>query len=199
VIFILVGSTVFSHTFAALGGNEWVEGLFARLPGGTTGFLLTVTALAFVLGMFLDFFEIAFILIPLLAPIAVKLGIDPVWFGVLIGINLQTSFLTPPFGYALFFLRSVAPPDLSTRDIYVGVMPFVAVQVLVMVAVIAWPALVRLPADGPVLDAETTERVLEHAADAGALFTPSRPRPDPAALLLQHLREAGQLPADATR
>jgi TRAP-type mannitol/chloroaromatic compound transport system permease large subunit len=212
VIFILVGSTVFSHTFAAVNGNEWVEQLFARLPGGATGFLLAVTALAFVLGLFLDFFEIAFILIPLLAPLAIKMGIDPVWFGVLIGINLQTSFLTPPFGYALFFLRSVAPreahtdaasgrivPGVSTRDIYLGVMPFVAVQVLVMVAVVAWPSLIRLEQERPGLDADTTERVLEHAADAGALFTPSRPRPDAGALLLQHLREAGLMAPEPGR
>ena len=207
VIFILIGSTMFSHTFAAVNGNLWVEGLFAHLPGGATGFLVVVTALTFVLGMFLDFLEIAFILIPLLAPLAAKLGIDLVWFGVLIGINLQTSFLTPPFGYALFFLRSVAPreahtdasgqrvPGIATHDIYVGVVPFVAVQVLVMAAVIAWPSLIRIDSDrGARLDEATAERVLEHAADAGALFTPARPRPDPVVLLLEHLRESGAMP-----
>ena len=115
VIFILIGSTIFSHTFAAVNGNVWVESLFAHLPGGATGFLVVVTALTFLLGMFLDFFEIAFILMPLLAPLAAKLGIDLVWFGVLVGINLQTSFLTPPFGYALFFLRSVAPREARHR------------------------------------------------------------------------------------
>lgn len=212
VIFILIGSTMFSHTFAALNGNVWVEGLFAHLPGGATGFLVVVTALTFVLGMFLDFFEIAFILVPLLAPLAAKLGIDLVWFGVLIGINLQTSFLTPPFGYALFFLRSVAPreahtdavgnrvPGVSTRDIYVGVMPFVAVQVLVMAAVIVWPWLVRLDNDrGPRLDEAATEIVLEQAIMAGALFTPENPRPDPAALLVQHLRESGAMADEPAR
>jgi tripartite ATP-independent transporter DctM subunit len=212
VIFILIGSTMFSHTFAAVNGNVWVEGLFAHLPGGATGFLVVVTALTFVLGMFLDFLEIAFILIPLLAPLAAKLGIDLVWFGVLIGINLQTSFLTPPFGYALFFLRSVAPheahvdasgqqvPGISTQDIYVGVLPFVVVQVLVMGAVIAWPSLIQLDRDrGPRLDEATAERVLEHAADAGALFTPGRPRPDPVVLLIEHLREAGLMPVPPTK
>jgi TRAP-type mannitol/chloroaromatic compound transport system permease large subunit len=213
VIFILIGSTVFSHTFAAVNGNAWVEGLFNHLPGGAIGFLLAVTALAFVLGLFLDFFEIAFILVPLLAPLASKLGIDLVWFGILIGINLQTSFLTPPFGYALFFLRGVAPrdahtdpasgrrvPGVSTQDIYLGVMPFVAVQLLVMVAIIAWPSLIRLEGERlPRLDAETTERVLEQAADAGALYTPGRPRPDPGALLLQHLRELGLMPGEPNR
>ena len=213
VIFILIGSTMFSHTFAAVDGNVWVEGLFAHLPGGASGFLVAVTALTFVLGMFLDYLEIAFVLIPLLAPLAARLGIDLVWFGVLIGINLQTSFLTPPFGYALFFLRSVAPhearvdagtgqrvPGVSTRDIYVGVMPFVAVQVLVLAAVIAWPSLIHLDNDrGVRLDDATTESVLEQAADAGALFTPGRPRPDPVALLLQHLRDAGVTPAKPPR
>jgi TRAP-type mannitol/chloroaromatic compound transport system permease large subunit len=212
VIFILIGSTVFSHTFAAVGGNLWVQRLFEHLPGGATGFLVVVTALTFVLGLFLDFFEIAFILMPLLAPAASALGIDLVWFGVLVGINLQTSFLTPPFGYALFFLRSVAPreaqrdaasghlvPGVSTADIYRGAMPYVAVQLLVMGAVIAWPALIRLDADPHRLDAETAERVMEHAADAGAFYTPGRPRPDPGLLLLQHLRDAGLMPTQSAK
>ncbi|MFI4929863.1 MAG: TRAP transporter large permease subunit, partial [Burkholderiales bacterium] len=213
VIFILIGSTIFSHTFAAVNGNVWVEQLFAHLPGGATGFLVVVTALAFVLGMFLDFLEIAFILVPLLAPLAAKLGIDLVWFGVLLGINLQTSFLTPPFGYALFFLRSVAPrsahvdaasgrrvPGVSTQDIYVGAMPFVAVQVLVMAAVIVWPSLIRLEGERtPKLDEAATEIMLEQAIAAGALFTPEHPRPDPVALLLQHLREVGALPGEPAR
>jgi TRAP-type mannitol/chloroaromatic compound transport system permease large subunit len=213
VIFILIGSTIFSHTFAAVNGNVWVEQLFAHLPGGAAGFLVVVTALAFVLGMFLDFLEIAFILVPLLAPLAAKLGIDLVWFGVLLGINLQTSFLTPPFGYALFFLRSVAPrsahvdaasgrrvPGVSTQDIYVGAMPFVAVQVLVMAAVIVWPSLIRLEGERtPKLDEAATEIMLEQAIAAGALFTPEHPRPDPVALLLQHLREVGALPGEPAR
>ena len=109
VMFVLVGSTVFSLTFQAVDGPIWVEHLFDRVPGGQLGFLLFVNALIFVLGCFLDFFEIAFILLPLLAPIAAKLDIDLVWFGIIIAMNLQTSFLTPPFGFALFYLRSVAP------------------------------------------------------------------------------------------
>jgi TRAP-type mannitol/chloroaromatic compound transport system permease large subunit len=212
VIFILIGSTIFSHTFAAVNGNVWVEGLFTHLPGGATGFLVVVTALTFLLGMFLDFLEIAFILMPLLAPLAAKLGIDLVWFGVLVGINLQTSFLTPPFGYALFFLRSVAPseshtdasgrlvPGVSTQDIYLGVMPFVAVQVLVMAAVIAWPSLIHLEGERtPKLDEAATEIALEQAISAGALFTPEQPRPDPVVLLLQHLRESGVVPSAPVR
>jgi len=210
VIFILIGSTVFSHAFAAVDGILWVEGLFVHLPGGATGFLLAVMVLAFVLGLFLDFFEIAFILVPLVAPIATKLGIDLVWFGVLLGINLQTSFITPPFGYALFFLRSVAPrdahadpvsgrrvPGVTTKDIYLGAMPYVAVQLLVMIAIIVWPSLIRLEGEVMQLDPDTAERVLEHAADAGAMYNPGRPRPDPGQLLMQHLRETGALPPSA--
>jgi TRAP-type mannitol/chloroaromatic compound transport system permease large subunit len=189
----------------------WVQSLFDHLPGGAAGFLVAVTALIFVLGLFLDFFEIAFIAMPLLAPVAQQLGIDLVWFGVLVGINLQTSFLTPPFGYALFFLRNVAPreahvdahghrvPGVSTADIYLGAAPYVVVQVLVMLAVIAWPALIRLDDDRSRLDADTAERVLEHAADAGAFYGPARPRPDPALLLQQHLREIGLMPGAAHR
>ena len=152
VIFILIGSTFFSLTFNSLDGTHWVATLFADLPGGATGMLVFVTVLVFLLGFFLDFFEIAFILVPLLAPVAEALGIDLVWFGVLLAVNLQTSFLTPPFGYALFFLRGVAPAEdhvdaasgttvrgISTLDIYRGVLPFVAVQVLVMGLLIAFP------------------------------------------------------------
>ncbi len=157
VIFILVGSTVFTHTFNSLEGTRWIASLFRELPGGATSLLIVVSALVFVLGFFLDFFEIAFILVPLLAPVAEALGIDLIWFGVLLSVNLQTSFLTPPFGYALFFLRGAAPAEdridaatgrrvlgLSTRDIYVGVLPFVAVQVLVMALMIAFPHLVQI-------------------------------------------------------
>jgi TRAP-type mannitol/chloroaromatic compound transport system permease large subunit len=207
VIFILIGSTIFTHTFAATGGNEWVRSLFALLPGGATGFLLFVTLLVFVLGLFLDFFEIAFVAVPLLAPVAQHLGIDLVWFGVLLAINLQTSFLTPPFGYALFYLRNVAPsvptvdaasgrtlPAVATLDIYRGALPYIGVQVLVMLAVIAWPQLVRLEVDRHRLDDETAWRVMEHSADAGAMYHPGRPRPDPGPLLEQHLRETGRLP-----
>jgi len=103
-----------------------------------------------VLGFFIDFFEIAFILLPLLAPVAAKLGIDPVWFGVMIAMNLQTSFLTPPFGFALFYLKSVAPPQIRTTDIYRGVLPFIGVQLIALTMVIAWPQLVNVLRDAPV-------------------------------------------------
>jgi tripartite ATP-independent transporter DctM subunit len=142
VMFILIGSTVFALTFRAVDGDLWVERLFTLVPGGELGFLIVVHLMIFVLGFFLDFFEIAFILLPLLAPVAAKLGIDPVWFAVMIGINLQTSFLTPPFGFALFYLRSVAPKQVSTADIYRGVMPFIGVQLLALLLVISYPQLV---------------------------------------------------------
>jgi tripartite ATP-independent transporter DctM subunit len=165
VMFVLIGSTVFSLTFTGMDGNVWVERLFADLPGGATGFLIFVTALVFVLGFFLDFFEIAFILLPLLAPIAQKLDIDMIWFGVLVGVNLQTSFMTPPFGFSLFFLRGVAPQRISTGDIYIGVLPFVLVQVLVMALIIAFPAIV-LQEGGRVnrMDAQAVERALRDMA-----------------------------------
>ena len=117
VIFILIGSTVFSLVFRLMDGDLWVEGLLAALPGGALGFLIVVNLLIFLLAFFLDFFEIAFIIVPLLAPVAQKLGIDLVWFGVLLGINMQTSFMHPPFGFALFYLRSVAPAVAYTDRI----------------------------------------------------------------------------------
>ena len=155
VLFILIGSTVFSFTFTALDGQIWVEHLFDRLPGGELGFLIFVNAVIFVLGFFLDFFEIAFILIPLLAPIAENMGIDLIWFGIIIAINLQTSFLSPPFGFALFYLRSVAPAQryldrvhkgsvegVTTMQIYRGSIPFVIIQLLLLSLLVAFPHLV---------------------------------------------------------
>ena len=148
VLFVLIGSTIFALTFQAIDGPVWVKSLFAALPGGELGFLLFVNALIFVLGCFIDFFEIAFILLPLLLPVLRELDINLIWFGVMVALNLQTSFLTPPFGFALFYLRSVAPkkdyvdkvtgkpiPAFRTGDIYKGAVAFVALQ-LVMVAVV---------------------------------------------------------------
>ncbi len=146
VMFILIGSTVFALIFRAVDGDLWVERLFTLVPGGAVGFLIIVNLLIFVLGFFLDFFEIAFILLPLVAPVAAKMGIDPVWFAVMIGMNLQISFLTPPFGFALFYLRSVAPREIRTANIYKGIIPFVGIQLLALVIVIAWPALVTVNA-----------------------------------------------------
>ena len=141
VLFILIGSTVFSLVFRGVNGDLWVEHLLTGLPGGALGFLIVVNLLVFVLAFFLDFFEIAFIIIPLLAPVAQKLGIDLVWFGVLIGINMQTSFMHPPFGFALFYLRSVAPKEIKTTDIYRGAIPFVLIQMAMVGLVIAFPGI----------------------------------------------------------
>ena len=116
VVFILIGARVFSLTFYGVNGHVWVEHLLTSLPGGQVGFLIFVNALVFVLAFFLDFFELAFIIIPLLGPVAEKLGIDLIWFGVILGVNMQTSFMHPPFGFALFYLRSVAPEGILHRS-----------------------------------------------------------------------------------
>ncbi|HCX32569.1 MAG TPA: C4-dicarboxylate ABC transporter [Rhodocyclaceae bacterium] len=155
VMFILIGATVFSFTFNAVDGHFWVEHLFKDIPGGKLGFLLVVNALVFVLGMFIDFFEIAFIILPMLAPVADKMGIDLIWFGVMVALNLQTSFLTPPFGFALFYLRSVAArfdyddvvtgarvPAVTTPQIYKGAIAFICIQLLMVAMVITFPRLV---------------------------------------------------------
>ncbi|MCW8166208.1 TRAP transporter large permease subunit [Verminephrobacter aporrectodeae subsp. tuberculatae] len=155
VVFILVGATIFSLTFQGVDGPVWVEHLLSGLPGGPLGFLIVVNIMIFFLAFFLDFFELSFIVVPLLAPVAHKLGIDLIWFGVLLGINMQTSFMHPPFGFALFYLRSVAPageyldkvskkmiPPVTTMQIYWGAVPFVAIQILMVGLVIAFPGIV---------------------------------------------------------
>ena len=155
VLFVLIGSTIFALTFQAIDGPAWVKALFAALPGGQIGFLLFVNALIFLLGCFLDFFEIAFILLPLLLPVLKEMDINLIWFGVMVAMNLQTSFLTPPFGFALFYLRSVAPkseyvdritrvkiPALQTGDIYKGAIAFVALQLIMVAAILYKPEIV---------------------------------------------------------
>ena len=155
VLFILIGSTVFSFTFNAADGHIWVEHLFDKLPGGQMGFLLFVNLLVFILGMFIDFFEIAFIVVPLLAPVAESLDINLIWFGVILAMNLQTSFLTPPFGFALFYLRSVAAredytdkvtgeriPAVTTSQIYKGSIAFIILQMIMVAVIILNPQLV---------------------------------------------------------
>ncbi|WP_415258174.1 TRAP transporter large permease [Thauera phenylacetica] len=142
VIFILIGSSVFGLTFRGVNGDLWVEHLMTSLPGGQTGFLVAVNLLVFVLAFFLDYFELAFIIVPLLAPVADKLGIDLIWFGVLLAVNMQTSFLHPPFGFALFFLRSVASEKVKTASIYWGAVPFVIIQLIMVGLIIAFPGLV---------------------------------------------------------
>src|SRR5207253_4026494 len=155
VIFILIGASVFTLVFRGVNGDLWVESLLTSLPGGQLGFLIVVNLMVFVLAFFLDFFELAFIVVPLLGPVAQKLGIDLIWFGVLLGVNMQTSFMHPPFGYALFYLRSVAPDreyidkltrkptaPVSTGQIYWGAVPFVVIQVIMVGIVIIFPWLV---------------------------------------------------------
>ena len=155
VMFILVGATVFSMVFQAADGHKWVEHLLDDLPGGQVGFLILVNVLIFVLAFFLDFFELSFIVVPLLAPVADKLGIDLIWFGVLLAVNMQTSFMHPPFGFALFYLRSVAPEKpyvdkvtgkvmqpVTTMEIYKGAIPFLVLQLVMVAVLIAFPSLV---------------------------------------------------------
>lgn len=143
VMLILIGSTAFSLVFRGLGGDRFMHQLLSNLPGGTVGFLLVNMLVIFFLGFFIDFFEIAFIVIPIFAPVAQQLGIDLIWYGVIIGANLQTSFLTPPFGFALFYLRGVAPPEVTTNDIYRGTVPFIILQLLVLILIITFPQLVN--------------------------------------------------------
>ncbi|MEM1042888.1 MAG: TRAP transporter large permease subunit [Bacteroidota bacterium] len=142
VVFLLIGSTAFALVFRGLYGDLWIEDLLTSLPGGVIGLLVVANLVIFVLGFFIDFFEIAFIIIPLLAPAAALLGVDLVWFGVMVGMNLQTSFLTPPFGFALFYLRGVAPPEIKTTDIYRGVLPFIGIQLVGLLLIILFPELV---------------------------------------------------------
>lgn len=144
VMFILIGSTVFSLVFRGINGDLWVEHLLTGLPGGQIGFLIVVNILFFILAFFLDFFELAFILVPLVGPVAEKLGINLIWFGVLLGVNMQTSFMHPPFGFALFYLRSVAPKIVKTSDIYWGAIPFVVAQIIMVGLIIAFPGLVSV-------------------------------------------------------
>lgn len=142
VVFLLIGSTAFSLVFYGLYGDIWIEELLTNLPGGVIGFLVVANLAIFVLGFFIDFFEIAFIILPLLVPAARELGVDLVWFGVMVGMNLQTSFLTPPFGFALFYLRGVAPPELTTAQIYRGALPFIVLQLIGLLLVILFPGMV---------------------------------------------------------
>jgi TRAP-type mannitol/chloroaromatic compound transport system permease large subunit len=168
-IFILIGSTVFALTFRAVNGDLWVEQLLTNLPGGEMGFLVFVSVFVFVAAFFLDFFELAFIVVPLLGPVADKLGIDLIWFGVLIAVNMQTSFMHPPFGLALFYLRSVAPHDdyrdrvtgqpiakVTTSQIYWGAVPFIIIQLAMVVVVLSFPGLVmHYKGDEPMVDQKT--------------------------------------------
>ena len=168
VLFILIGATVFSLAFQGVDGHIWVEHLLTGLPGGQLGFLIVVNILVFVLAFFLDFFELAFIIIPLIGPVAEKIGIDLVWFGVLLAVNMQTSFMHPPFGFALFYLRSVAPSEdyidrvtkqpikkITIEQIYWGAVPFVIIQLIMVALIIAFPGIVSTGGSKePMFDAE---------------------------------------------
>jgi TRAP-type mannitol/chloroaromatic compound transport system permease large subunit len=182
VMFILIGARIFSLTFYGVNGHIWVEHLLSGLPGGELGFLIVVNVLVFLLAFFLDFFELAFIIVPLLAPVADKLGIDLVWFGVLLAVNMQTSFMHPPFGFALFFLRSVAPArayldkvtgrtmaPVTTGQIYWGAIPFVVIQILMVALVITFPEMVMVyKDDAPKVDPSQVEILLSPARSNAA-------------------------------
>ena len=215
VLFILIGSTVFSFTFNAADGHIWVEHLFLDMPGGAIGFLIVVNILIFILGCFIDFFEIAFIVIPILAPVAEKIlpglvpGMTPdqamIWFGVIVAMNLQTSFLTPPFGFALFYLRSVAPkndykdritgeniPSVKTSEIYKGSIAFIVLQLIMVAAIITFPNLVTGGIkEGVKIDADAAfEQMLDQAGEDGD-------KDD--AVNMDDFKPAGDTPADPAK
>jgi tripartite ATP-independent transporter DctM subunit len=189
-IFILIGSTVFSLVFRLMDGDLWVEGLLSALPGGALGFLILVNLLIFLLAFFLDFFEIAFIIVPMLAPVAQKIlapvvGADAalIWFGVMLCVNMQTSFMHPPFGFALFYLRSVVPKEVKTSDIYWGSIPWVLLQLIMVGLVIAFPVMVTGLLDEPSkIDPSTVKiEIAPPPADdddtAPPVFAPAPARP----------------------
>jgi tripartite ATP-independent transporter DctM subunit len=139
VFLILIGASIFSLVFRGFGGDDLVHAWLTDLPGGIFGAMLIVMLIMFLLGFVLDFIEITFVVVPIVAPVLMVMGVDPVWLGIMIAINLQTSFLTPPFGFALFYLRGVAPPEIATRDIYRGVAPFIGIQLLALGLIALWP------------------------------------------------------------
>jgi TRAP-type mannitol/chloroaromatic compound transport system permease large subunit len=142
VFLILIGASIFSLVFRGYGGDEGVRAILESLPGGVIGAVVVVMAVMFLLGFVLDFIEITFVVVPIVGPVLLAMGLDPVWLGIMIAINLQTSFLTPPFGFALFYLRGVAPPSVNTAHIYRGAIPFVAIQLLALLMIAAFPDLV---------------------------------------------------------
>jgi TRAP-type mannitol/chloroaromatic compound transport system permease large subunit len=180
-VFILIGARVFSLTFYGVDGHKWVEHLLTSLPGGQLGFLIVVNILVFLLAFFLDFFELSFIVIPLLGPVAEKLGIDLIWFGVLLGVNMQTSFMHPPFGFALFYLRSVAPAEGVRRQAHqardgagddrpdlLGAVPYVVIQIIMVGLVILFPQMVMVyKSDAPTVDPSKIEIIIPDV-DTGA-------------------------------
>jgi TRAP-type mannitol/chloroaromatic compound transport system permease large subunit len=181
VLFILIGARVFSLTFYGVNGHVWVEHLLTSLPGGQVGFLIFVNIFVFLLAFFLDFFELAFIVIPLLGPAADKLGIDLIWFGVMLGVNMQTSFMHPPFGFALFYLRSVAAREpyidrltgkrmepVTTGQIYWGAVPFVVIQCIMVALVILFPNMVmHYKSTGTTVDPAAVQQKLDNLSIPG--------------------------------
>ena len=213
VVFILIGSTVFSLVFQGVDGPKWVEHLLGDLPGGQLGFLIVTNLLIFFLAFFLDFFELAFIVVPLLGPVAEKLGIDLIWFGVLLGVNMQTSFMHPPFGFALFYLRSVAPvkayfdkptqkeiAPVTTMQIYWGAVPFVIIQIIMVGLIIAFPDIVSSGLDkeeslsADQVQMEMMNATQEGPADAATTETPTTdsehpPTEDPMKMMLESMNK----------
>ncbi|MRI31516.1 C4-dicarboxylate ABC transporter [Endozoicomonas sp. OPT23] len=141
VFLILIGASVFSLVFRGFGGEELIHEVFSAMPGGVFTAVLVVMIVMFLLGFILDFIEITFVIVPMVGPVLLAMGLDPVWLGIMIAVNLQTSFLTPPFGFALFYLRGVAPPEVKTSDIYRGVVPFIVIQLMLLAALAIWPEL----------------------------------------------------------
>jgi TRAP-type mannitol/chloroaromatic compound transport system permease large subunit len=141
VFLILVGAAVFSLVFRGFGGETLIESLLSDIPGGLFGATFAVMVIIFFLGFILDFIEITYIVVPVVGPVLLGMGLDPIWLGIMIAINLQTSFLTPPFGFALFYLRGVAPKAVKTKDIYQGVVPFIGIQLLLMLLLCFWPSI----------------------------------------------------------
>jgi tripartite ATP-independent transporter DctM subunit len=191
VAFILIGARVFSLVFQGVGGGHWIEEMLKGLPGGQIGFLVVVNIFVFVLAFFLDFFEIAFIVIPLLVPAATKLNIDLIWFGVLLCANMQTSFMHPPFGFALFYLRGIAPPSIKSTDIYMGAIPWLFLQVALVMILIVWPGSVTYWLDNaPQLNQQQVDDALKNItipglAPPGGGGLPGLPGLDPPPLKIQ--------------
>src|SRR5688500_2209831 len=212
VLFILIGARVFSLTFYGVNGHVWVEELLTSLPGGQIGFLIVVNLLVFVLAFFLDFFELAFIVVPLLGPAAEVLGIDLIWFGVLLGVNMQTSFMHPPFGFALFYLRSVAPrgpyldkvtgrrlDGVTTGQIYWGAVPFVAIQLVMVGLTIAFPQMVmHYKVTGPAVDTDNIQFQLPPFGGEDGMSLPGGGLTLPGAPSFDNPPPLGQPPAPET-
>ena len=142
VFIILIGASVFSLVFRGLGGEELIEQIFSSIPGGLFGSMVLVMVLIFLLGFILDFIEISFVIVPIVGPVLMAMGADPIWLGIMIAINLQTSFLTPPFGFALFYLRGVAPQNIKTISLYKGVIPFIIIQLGLLILLAIFPTIV---------------------------------------------------------